>query len=247
MLTTPFGIGATSRVGSALSAVNIVAIQPLAVQAQTDWSSLTIRFDSPTGKMLVLFSSRSNSSNPEGFSSVTWGGEALDGELDVETNAVGGALGWAGWIDDGASGEQDLIVTATATKQRDLFGYAISFDRMAAVPIGGKNGASVRTEQSAYGVPVTAASAQGRLISLVCAMSSTPRPYNVSAGWTLIGPTSGMPTATGPNGTADISGVLGQRLAGAPGSYTMTGASSDVPPDSVTDDWVALALEVLPA
>lgn len=246
MLPTPFGITSTSKVGTALAAVNIVAIEPLIADTAADWSSQTFNFNSSTGNILVLFSSRSNASNPEGFSGVTWAGDALTEELDVETNATFAALGWAGWIRGGSTGAQDLVVTATATKQRDLFGYAISFDRMAAVPIGGKAGSSVRTEQSAFGVAVTAASAMGRLISFVSGMNSTLRPYSVSAGWDLIAPTGSMPTQTGPNGTGDIGGVMGSRLAGAAGSYTMTGASADVPP-TTTDDWVALSLEVLPA
>lgn len=242
-----FSLGhAAAGGGAALSPVNIVEIQPLRVDTTADWSSLTIRFTSTTGNMLVAFAARSNAGDPPQFDPVTWAGEPLEEELDVENNVVGGALGWAGWIRGGQTGEQDLIITAGGAKQRDLFGYAISFDRLAETPIGGKAGNSVRVGQSGYGVPVTALSAQGRLISFVAGMHSELRPFQVSAGWQLIAPTGGMPTSTGPNGTGDISGVLGQRLAGAPGSYTMTGSSADVPP-TTTDDWVALALEVLPA
>jgi hypothetical protein len=191
--------------------------------------------------MAVLFTTRSNSSDPLQFSGVTWDGDALTETLDLDNNRVFGALGWAGWIRGGSTGEHDLIITAGGAKQRDLAGWAVSFDRLAASPIGASDGAPVVAVQSAYGVTLNVTDAASRLVAVVAAMHDDLSPLALSVGWTREDVFK-----TGNAGTGDIAAVLGSRLAGATGNITMTATTAAVG-SPTTDDWVSLGLEVLPA
>lgn len=240
MLVTPYGIAATKPAGTSLLTPNIVAVQKLVADTAADWSSQTFRFDSTNGNIVVLFSSRSNAADPLGFEA-TWAGDALTESLDLDNNRVGGALGWAGWIRGGATGEQDLIITAGGSKQRDLLGWAFMFDRLAETAIGATAGAPVVSVQSAYGFTLNVTNAASRLLGLVAAMHDDLSPFSLSAGWTRQ-----ETTKSGNAGTGDIAAVSGHRLAGATGNITMTATSTAAGPPT-TDDWVSIGLEVLPA
>ena len=241
MWVTPYGLGVRSYAGTALVTPSIVSVQVLNSNTAADWTTQTFNFNSPTGNIVVLFAARSNASNPTGFSA-TWAGGALDEEEDVEINAVNAGLGWAGWIRGGVTGSNDLVVTGGDGLQRDLLGYAISFDRLAASPIGAKTGASVNTSQSSYGLTLNVQNAMSRLVGLVASMHSNQYPLALNAGWSPVSPSA----RTGNGGIADIAAVCGQKAADATGNTTMTGTTTAAGPP-VASNWCAVGLEVLPA
>ena len=92
MWVTPYGLGVRSYTGTALIRPNIVSVAPLISDTATDWTTQTFNFDSPTGNIVVLASTRCNAGTPDGFSA-TWNGDALTEEEDVEINAVNAGLG----------------------------------------------------------------------------------------------------------------------------------------------------------
>ena len=202
---------------------------------------------SAAGNVLVVFATRAIPNSPGGFSSVTWGGSALtesvDEELDIGTSKAATAHVWAGFIDNGPTGSQSIVITpANSTDFQDIAGFAISVDRLLASPYGASPVPGVvRTVQSAYGVPIVAVNSASLLISFVAAMDENLAPFGISADWTLRDQFK-----TGNGGTGDIACVLGTRLAGAAGSYTMLATSTAAGTPS-TDDWCAVALELLPA
>ena len=241
MWVTPYGLGVRSYTGTALIRPNIVSVAPLISDTATDWTTQTFNFDSPTGNIVVLASTRSNAGTPDGFSA-TWNGDALTEEEDVEINAVNAGLGWAGWIRGGATGARDLVITAGDDDQRDFLGYALSFDRLAATPIGAKFGNSVNVSQSSYGLTLDVTDANSRLVGLVAAMHTRVYPLALNAGWSTVSPAA----RTGTGGAADVTGICGQRAASATGATTMTGTTTKAG-SPVADWWCAVGLEVLPA
>jgi hypothetical protein len=226
----------SKAVGTALVRPNIVSVAELKLNTTADWTTQTFSFSSTTGNIVVLFSTRCTSTSPDGFIG-SWAGAALTEARYVEQNVVGAGLANASWIRGGATGVHDLVITADADDQRDVLGWAISFDRLAAVPLGALAGTSVTSLQTSYDVTLNVQDGSSRLLALVAAMNSNVFPLTASAGWTLH-----QADRTGTGTASDISAVLAHQAAGATGNTTMTASGP-----ASTDDWVSLAVEVLPS
>jgi hypothetical protein len=242
MIVTPFGLTSAHR-GTALVTPSVVSVAPLKIDTPANWTTQTFNFASSTGNILVMFPTRSVDSNPAGILSVTWDGDAVTEVLDVEIDENGGAIGWAGWIRGGSAGAtaRDLVITATEADFRDVMGWAITLDRMAASPLGDTVGHPVRVVQAAHSVVFDVDDAGSRLFGLVASMDNRLLPFGLTTGWTSLGTDK-----TGLGGVADIAAILGTKVAGATGAQTMTATSMAAGPPT-TDDWVSLGIEVLPA
>jgi hypothetical protein len=245
MIATPFGLS-TLHSGTALVTPSVVAVQPLVRDTPGDWTSLTFNFSAPTGNMIVVFCTRSNDADPSGILSVSWAGAALNESADVEVDEQFAAIGWAGWIRGGASGAQDLIVTATSSDFRDLVGYAIMLDRLAATPLGDVDALSVRITQSAIVVPNQPTVQASRIISFAGCVNENLFPFSLSSGWDVLGPQAGG-HRTGNNTTGDVAGICGTRLAAPSLAATDMTASTAAAGAPTAADWTRISLEVLPA
>jgi hypothetical protein len=230
-----------ARPGTSLVTPIVQNIYPLLANTTSDWTTLSFPLTVSSGNLLVMFSMRTTTATPGGLNPVTWDGENLTEVLDDGFDANGGGCGWAGWIRDGSlSG--NLVMTAGDSDYRDLIGWVMAFDRLAAAPLAANAVINpVRSEQSAHGVTINAQNANSRLIGLVAAMHEDLSPFSVSSGWTL-----NRQDKTGNGGIADIAAVLASKVANATGNQTLTATTAASGPPS-TDDWIGLAVEVLPA
>lgn len=245
MFVTPFGALSQARPGTSLLTPNIVGtVTRLSVSVTAAYSSLSFPgHTSPTGNVVVMFFSRAVVNSPGGFDSVTWGGEALTEALDFERpnppSASGAVVGWAGWIRGGPTGAQNVVVTPTGTDFEDLIGWAISFDRLAASPIGDSAGAAAQGVAAAYSTGVTATNSGSRILAAVAVNNENLSPMSASAGWTVV-----EQGKTGNSGGGDIAAILAQRTADAAVARTLTAQTSTA---LTWDEWGGMALEILPA
>lgn len=245
MLTFGGGIGMASPPRTQFQTPQIVGtVTRLSTSVTAAYSSLSFPgHSSPTGNVLVMFFSRAVVNNPGGFDSVTWGGSALTEVLDFERaqppSASGSVAGWAGWIRGGPTGAQNVVVTPTGTDFEDLIGWAISFDRLAASPIGDSAGAAAQGVAAAYSTGVTAMNSGSRLIGAIAVNNENLSPMNANAGWTIRDQGK-----TGNSGGGDIAAILAQRTADAAVARTLTGQTSTA---LTWDEWGGMLLEILPA
>lgn len=248
MPTLGTGLGLVSPPRTQLFTPNVTTVTRLLASHTSPYGSATFTgHTAAAGNVVIVFATRCVVNSPGAFSSVTWGGAGLTESLDVQSTISGSKAGtaaiWAGFIDGGLTGSQNIVITpANSTDFQDIAGFAISVDRLLASPYGASPvGAVVRTVQSAYGVPIAAVNSASLLISFVAALDENLAPFGVTSTWTLRDQFK-----TGNSNVADIACVLGTRLAGAAGSYTMLATSTAAGTPS-TDDWGAIALELAPA
>jgi hypothetical protein len=239
------GLGLFHPPRTALLTPAILASTPLLSSTTAPYTSLPFAtHSSPSGNLVVILFARNTVNAPQGFDTVTWGGdpvtEVLQFELPNPPSAAACSVGWCGWIRGGLTGLQTLVVTPVAAEFNDLIGWVLSLDRLAVAPIGSDpQAAAVRVIQAAHSVTILADNADSLLLGAIVANDENLSPFTVSADWT---PRDQQ--KTGNSGTGDITGILAGKTAGSTGAHTLTAATSTL---LTTDDWGAIALEILPA
>lgn len=193
---------------------------------------------SSTGNLLLVCGTRSNTGSATDIAGATWNGHALTETLTASLTGVGRAIVWAGLINGTDTGARDLAITAAGANVRDFIGWLIDFDR--AITIGAAPPPTVtNTVKSSESINITPADANSLLLGFCMALDENINPMSVNSGWTEIDNQK-----TGVGGGSDLAAIIGSRTAATLTAKTFTGVSDAL---STTDDWAALALELLPA
>ena len=238
MLVTPYGIATHQPAGGASSLVTpaVVNVKPFAVDmpGSDKWGTQTIPITGTTGALVVLISTASWTGDADGIASVSWAGDpvTLIAKHDGVAGRAGCAVPWAGWIHNGVT-DGNLVITSATLEMTDIIGWLVSLDRMAVSPIGPNPVAAINTvTQETNSIDITVANAASLLLGMHGPMRSGSFP--LTSNWAI-----GEQHRTG-----SIAGFAASKVPGAAGVVNFTGTT---PVGFGTDDWGALAVEVLPA
>lgn len=219
----------------------IGTVTPLVVDdGASDWTTKTFSgtHTSSTGNVMLMMATRSNSGPAASITGATWDGAALTAAASGYLVGVGRAVAWSGFINGGATGPRDLVVTASGMDVRDFIGWAFDVDRPIAI---GATPAPVVTHvvKSSESIAITPTDPNSLLAGMITALDEDINPMSLNSGWTELDNQK-----TGAGGGSDLAAILASRAAGSLSAKTLTGVSDAL---RTTDDWAALALELLPA
>jgi hypothetical protein len=218
-------------------------ITPLNINsAGVDNTTYTIPLNSVQGNIAVLLAPRVNNTTVR-ISGVTYAGAALTNAQTTDSIGSGSLTGWTGYKRAGATGINNLVITATVNSMRRLAGYFIDMDTMNASPLGGNPAMNndFTTGKQSNSIAITNTTLQSIMLAMIAVPNDNAWPLYCNTGG--FGMVHRQKTGTG--GTADVSCILGIQRPSTIGAKTFTATDVGSAPVN-TVGWLGMAMELLP-